>query len=100
MHGLLPLEEVVALIMMLETTMVLVEQVEQPLEAQVVLLMAKVVVMVVAVLNLVVDPLDLAVHRLILVLLDQLSKGATEDPVAVVVHLVAVAAVDASKTMS
>tara|TARA_Y100000004_G_C8702693_1_gene322354 strand:- start:240 stop:464 length:225 start_codon:yes stop_codon:yes gene_type:complete len=37
LHGLLPLEEAVVPIMMLEATMVLVEQVEQPMEAQVVL---------------------------------------------------------------
>jgi|TARA_B100000073_G_scaffold259983_1_gene219775 hypothetical protein len=100
MHGLLPLEEAVVVIMILEATMVLVEQVEQPLEAQVVLLTAKVVVMLLAVLNLLVAPLDLAVHRLIMVLLDQLSKEATEDPVAVVVHLVALAAVDTTAAVA
>ena len=100
MHGLLPLAEAVVLIMILEATMVLVEQVEQPLEAQVVLLTAKVVVMLLAVLNLLVAPLDLAVHRHIMVLLDQLSKEATEDPVAVVVHLVAVAAVDTTAAVA
>ncbi len=97
---MLPLEEAVVVIMILEATMVLVEQVEQPLEAQVVLLTAKVVVMLLAVLNLLVAPLDLAVHRLIMVLLDQLSKEATEDPVAVVVHLVALAAVDTTAAVA
>ena len=100
MHGLLPLAEAVVLIMMLEATTVLVEQVEQPLEAQVVLLTAKVVVMVVAVLNLVVVPLDLAVHRLIMVLLDQLSKEAMEDPVAVVALMVVAVVVDTTAAVA
>ena len=72
MHGLLPLEEVVVLIMMPEPTMVLVEQVEQPLEATVVLSTVRVVVMVKVEHNLQVVKVVLEAHQPIMVLMEQL----------------------------
>ena len=79
-----------------QTTMVLVEQVEQPLEAQVVLLTAKVVVMVLKAVDSITSAGGTAgsgsPSSYNGKCMDQLSKAAGErgGPLAVVVHLVLV----------